>query len=306
MKKIYFLGLSFCYVLKAFSQDQNIPNPQQSALLTVNPSFAGSNGSVRDQLTYYNQWPNASINPITYYNSVDAYVKKLHGGIAISGSLNDQYHGAWRTSQLNFIYAPIFECKKDGLKIIPSLQLGYIRQNLDFGQLNFDSGFNWLPTETPTSKKNVFDGSAGLLINYKNLYFGGSAFHLNQPDIGVLGSNILLRRLSLNASYNFPINKNTLLNLSGLYSQQQGYNTFQVAANAVLFRYVTAGIGFAREDDYFASLGFRNNHFSVSAGYQKSFNNLLTSTYSSSWRVSMAISFSKKQSEQTQVAFEKW
>lgn len=65
------------------AQDKLIGNSNQS-LLNANPSFARSNGSLRDQTIFSNQLSNSSDNVISIYNCVDAHIEKLQGELALS------------------------------------------------------------------------------------------------------------------------------------------------------------------------------------------------------------------------------
>jgi hypothetical protein len=76
---VLFIIISF----QANAQDPVYTNTQQS-LVALNPSFAGSNGLFRFQSTTRSQWFNLSGSYLTYYNSVDAYIKPIKGGIALT------------------------------------------------------------------------------------------------------------------------------------------------------------------------------------------------------------------------------
>ena len=305
MKKVYFLCASLLFIFEAYSQDQNLVNPNQS-LISTNPSFAGSNGSLRNQFVYRNMWPALSGNSISYYNGLDAYVKKLHGGLAISGIITDQAHGTYRNSEINLVYAPQFECKKIGLKIIPSLQLTYRRLQVDISTLTFGS-LTQLGTATipyPGTKSN-FDGSAGLLFSYKNFYAGGTVFHINKPDVGMLGVSQLPRRYSFNASYNVPLNEKTLLNFSAVYNKQNTFNNLQLSANAVFLKHIIAGLGYMSGDAVFLNLGYRNNFFSITTGYDFVYSKLAGNS-TGSWQLGMGLSLRKKTAGQIPSNFENW
>jgi len=306
MKKIYFLGASLIFLSNAaYSQDQLPLNPTQS-LIYVNPSFAGSNGSLRDQYVNNYLFPNFPTNNVIYYNGLDGYVKKLRGGLALSGMINDYAQGTYRESELNLIYAPVFECEESGIKVIPSIQISYIQRAIDYSKMTFGQGFIMLnPNGAPMQKKENFDASAGLLFNYKNLYAGASLFHINQPDVGLAGASKLPNRLSLNASYSIPLNQKTLLNFSTVYTRQQNFSTFQLAANAIFFRHIIAGLGFQANDVVFGNLGYRNNFFSATGGYNVGYSKL-SGNQSGSWQLAIAFSLHKKEKGQAPLSFEKW
>jgi len=301
-KSLILFALAHSFYIQA--QDQLLVNSNQS-LLNTNPSFAGSNGSLRDQFVYRNQWPSLSGNSVTFYNGIDGYVKKLHGGIALTGMVNDQSHGTYKSSQLNLIYAPIFECKESGLKIIPSLQVSYLQKQVDVSGLIFANNIYSYSIIQPSATKYNFDGSAGLLIHYKNLYVGGTVFHINQPDMGVLVNSKLPSRMSLNASYNLSLNEKTLLNFSAVFTKQDKFNSLQLSANAIFLKHIIAGLGYTSGDNVFVNLGYRANYFSVTFGYDKTYSKLAGST-AGSYQLALGLSLRKKQAGQLPVSFEKW
>jgi type IX secretion system PorP/SprF family membrane protein len=304
--RYYFTVICLLMIGVSRAQDQSLLNANQS-LLQTNPSFAGSNGSIRDQFVYRSLWPSMAGANRTYYNGFDAYVKKLHGGVALSGKMTDVGMGLFQYSDLNVIYAPTFECKESGIKVIPSIQLSYLQNAVDYSRLSFGPGsILWNASgEIPRSKREAFDAGAGLLVNYKNLYVGGSVFHVNQPDIGLFGPGKLPSRLNLNTSYTIPLNEKTLINFSAVYSRQQKYNELQFAVNALFFKYLVAGLGVQTTDAVFANLGYRNNFMSVTLGYDIEYDRL--SPYrSGSWQIAAAFSLRKKEKGQLPSSFEKW
>ena len=97
---VLFLGLA----LQASAQDPIITNTQQS-LVALNPSFAGSNGLLRYQSNMRSQWYNLSGSYLTFYNSIDAYIKPLKGGIALAYTRDDQARGTLVTNRIDLSYA---------------------------------------------------------------------------------------------------------------------------------------------------------------------------------------------------------
>jgi len=76
---ICFLGLS----LSAIAQDPFFTNSTNS-LIHLNPSFSGSNGGIRAQSIYRNQWYSLDNPFITTYTSIDGYIITLKAGLALS------------------------------------------------------------------------------------------------------------------------------------------------------------------------------------------------------------------------------
>lgn len=304
MKKILIYTSCILAIHIGYSQDESFLNPNQ-ALIATNPSFAGSNESFRNQFIVRTYNPYLSYNNTTYYNALDGYVKKLHGGVALSVMMNDQSNGTYRNSEINLVYAPIFECKETGLKIIPSIQLTGLKREVDIGSLTFQQwgGRPW--TTVPSGKKTNLDASAGLLVNYKNLYAGGTIFHLNQPDVGLFGASKLPTRFSFNASYSLPLNEKTLLNFSSIFISQQKFNSLQFAANAIFVKHLVIGLGYVSNDLAFLNLGYRNNYFSVNLGYDIVVSKLAGYT-SGGYQLALGLSLHKKTENATLKNFENW
>lgn len=299
--------LSVVSVLRA--QDPLFLNTNQS-LVSLNPSFAGSNGFVRNQFLLYNRWPNSSNYKLTYYNGMDAYVKPLHGGLAISALTTHMYEGNYRSSELNLVYAPHFECKENGLKIIPSFQLGVRQRYLNISNLHYTQfesliDMSQMNESISSTKKTSFSGSLGLLVNYKRFYAGASVFHFNQPDIGLIGMVQLPRRFNLNASYNLEINNKTLINFSTLYSQQGRFRMMSLMVNAIIFKYVLVGTGYAMHDIFILNMGYQSKFFTVTYGYEF-FHKQVTNRRSGGNQLTLALSLNKRERKTIPAAFEKW
>ncbi len=292
------------------AQDPIFTNSQQS-LLYLNPSFAGSNGFIRNQFAYRNQWPNLSGTYVTYLNSFDAYIKPIRGGLGISASLDDQAKGTLKTSRLDLTYAQHFSLLEGKLIIIPSLQATYLQRNLDKTKLNFGDfidgrfGFVWNSLTQPSQSKKNIDFSSGLLINYKNFYFGSSVFHFNQPDIGLMGSYKLPYRLSIHSSYNFHISEKTLLNFFVNYQSQQKLQYLHLNVNALLVKHFLIGCCVKSSDNINLNVGYKHNIFSITYDYDVVVSKLLGNTTGSH---EVSASFNLRSNEQRKLLtdFERW
>ena len=312
MRKIYFLYFAILIFSNGFSQDPLFTNTSQS-LVYLNPSFAGSNGGIRNQFSYRNQWPNLSGTFFTYLNSFDGYIKPIKGGVSFSAMMDDQAHGTLITSGLSIAYAQHIYLFDDKLKIIPSIQGSYFRVSLDKTKLNFGDpinsrrGFVWSqPTQAPSQTKNYFDFSSGLLANYKNFYLGTSVFHINQPDEGLLGTSKLPYRLSINSSYNLHLSEKTLINFFVNYQKQQYFEYLNLSINALLFKHFILGAGFK---SYYSAtniiMGYRNNFYVVSLGYDISLSDLSGNT-AGSWEFMASFNLRNKEQRKTITDFERW
>ena len=285
MRKIYFLYFAILIFSNGFSQDPLFTNTSQS-LMYLNPSFAGSNGGIRNQFSYRNQWPNLSGTFFTYLNSFDAYIKPIKGGVSFSAMMDNQARGTLITSGLGIAYAQHLSFLDGKLKIIPSIQGSYFRVSLDKTKLNFGDpinsrrGFVWSqPTQAPSQTKSNFDFSTGLLANYKNFYLGTSVFHINEPDEGLLGTSKLPYRLSINSSYNLHLSEKTLINFFVNYQKQQYFQFLHLNINALLYKHLIIGSGFK---SYYSAtnfnLGYRANYFVLSYSFDVAISKLSGNT----------------------------
>lgn len=291
MKKTSLFLLAVTACLSGFSQDPIFLSSNQS-LLYLNPSFAGSNGLIRSQALARQQWPQLSAPYTTYYTAVDARIK--NSGLAYTNVYDNVMRGAMKSITHSLIYAHYFSLMDKKLKITPSLQASYISRQLDKSMISFGDvidprfGYIWnmMYGAEPVSKKANLDVSSGLLINYGRFYFGAALFHMNQPNVGLLGDYILPRKLQLHSAYNFKLNEKSLLHALARYDKQGDIQHLSVQANLLFARYCLVGAGYrwnntrlskrnnegswAYPDPWNqivnASLGVRTNFFTFTVG----------------------------------------
>ena len=260
--------------LKAIAQDPLYTNTHQS-LVALNPSFAGSNGLLRYQSATRFQGFNLSGTYLTYYNSLDAFIKPIRGGIALSYVRDDQAKGTLITDRIDLTYAQHFTFLDDKLKIIPSVQFSYFKRTIDNTKLNFGDqidprrGFAWSASPLPAkqSKSNV-DISSGLLINYKHFYIGSSVFHINQPDEGILGPSKLPYRFSAFISYNLFLGEKVLINALYRFEKQQNFYGTNLSLNALFAKHLMLSTGLINNNAINTLIGYRHNYFTISGGYE--------------------------------------
>lgn len=306
MKKITFLFSTLLLSLSAFSQDARLVNLNYS-LIGVNPSFAGSNGKFRSQVINRSEGITLSPSNGATYGSIDGYVKRLGGGIAISLSDNTMANGSFKSTVANLVYAPYFKCPQSGLTVVPSIQLSYIQNLADANGLGIapPGGIVIPGANSPWYEKKNFDASAGLLINYKRLYVGFSAFHLNQPDVGVVGISRLPVKYSTNASYNIVACPHMQVNVQTIYTRQEHSERFQVGANALLHKHVIIGGGYYFGDVYYANLGYRHNLFTVTLSYDR-YDSKLSSAYADGYELCASFNIRNKENRKVVTNFESW
>ena len=310
MKKI-FIFFAATSTFLSYSQDPIFLNTNQS-LVYLNPSFAGSNGGVRDQLSYRSQWPGLSSNYVTYLNSFDVYIKPLKAGVAVSVIHDDAGRGTLKTRQFSITYAQHLSFADGKLKIIPSLQLGGGMKNLDRDNLHFgdmiDSRYGVIwndPQFFPNTTKLYFNASGGFLANFKkDLYVGAYVFNFNQPNIGLLGVSKLPPRLLLHASYNIHLSEQTSLQIFYRYNQQQNIVFNQLSANAIFKNHFIAGVRYLSNYLALVNLGYRWSFFTLMGGYDINFSKY--GLGAGSWEIHTSFSFANKEKFKAKGNFENY
>lgn len=314
MKRFIFSCSLLIAFLSSFSQDPPFLNANQS-LLYMNPSFAGSNGGVRNQFSYRNQWPFADNYGYmqTYLNTLDVYLPSLKGGVAVSALHDNLMNGELKASVLSLSYAQYFSANDGNLKIIPSVQFSYGKRNLDLRHfasieaIDPRYGGAWASRSVlPFPQKEYFDVSSGLLLNYQNkLYVGGSVFHINQPDVGLLGTVKMPRAVNLHASYNFTISKWSNVQVLYRYQNQDKLSSNQIGINVITCKHLITGIAYTIFDIPQFNLGYRNNYFTLVAGYDFTFSELAGNT-DGSLEVHASFNLRNKERRRVLTNFESW
>lgn len=305
---IFVLGFS----LNAFSQDPVFTNTHQS-LVALNPSFAGSNGLLRYQSNTRNQWYNLSGSYLTFYNSVDMFIKPTNGGLALTYTRDDQSRGTLVTDRIDLSYAQHFNLLNKKLQLIPSLQIGVFQKKLDHSKLNFGDqidarrGFVWNQSYFPiygVQTKTNIDFSTGLIVNYKHLYIGSSLFHITQPDEGMNGPSKLPYRSSSFVSYNFVFGENVLLNALLRVESQKPFGNAYVNLNALFLKHIMVSTGITSNSYMNAYAGFRHNYFSLCAGYEFG----LDKTINTAGTYELTASFNLRNKDKRKLVtdFERW
>ncbi len=141
--------------------------------------------------------------------------------------------GVIHSGSIDLTYAQHIGLAHDKVKIIPSLQFGVGGAKYSSGYFLYNNAL-----ENITYKNNFVRLNAGLLVNFKNLYVGASAFDLNTPSISKPVYQKIGRIYSFNASYPFLFSDRHLLSV---YARDLYYpygNFLSLGLNAVLFRHL--------------------------------------------------------------------
>lgn len=287
--------------LRLSAQDPLFTNTPQS-LLHLNPSFAGSNGGLRYQAIYKDQWVHSNGRYMTFYTGADAYIRKVRGGIGLSYMHDDQAGGTINTDRIDLSYAQHLSFLDQKLKIMPSVQVSYFQKTLDQSKLTFGNmidprrGYVWGPAPYTRyiTRRNI-DFSAGLVVNYQHFYIGGAVYHIGQPDEGLSGPSKLPARLSLFTSYNLSIGGQVLLHAIYRFEKQQNVHNHCVSINALFFKHLIVETGLAAIGPH-VSLGFRQHYFTILGSY----------IAGDSYEVALSFNLRNKEERKVVTDFERW
>ncbi len=325
MKKQFCILFLLMACLDTQAQDLSFTNSNQS-LVYLNPSFAGSNGLVRAQAQYRYQ---GSTKPMPYaaaYLGVDAKLKPLPVSLAAIYTHNEELSGALETDAMAFVYAHHFSLPGFKLKIVPSLQLGYMQRRLNAnptsedanGVIDFRTGEHWILGNLPSANKSNLDISSGLLFNYRNFYLGAALFHINRPNMGLEGDYAWPTRLTLHSSYNFKLDNNSMLQALARFDRQRDVDYMGLQVNAVLKRYLVVGTGYrwntADPKDRWSlwnsginlNAGFRCYFFNLGVGYDIIVDRGAGKLRSGPWELNLSINIRGKNLFRSLTGFEAW
>ena len=194
MKK--FLPIAFVFVFGVLVKAQDPQFSQYyNAPLYLNPGFTGITEQQRFVINHRIQWPNLPQAFNTYSASYDIWIDELRSGIGIMATTDKQGTAGWRSTNFGMLYS--YKVKlNDKLVFSPGLYFGYGFNGLDRTKLLFGDqiGFsNQGPTSDPDFKrlgnKQYFDFGSGGVFYTRSLFFGASFYHMNKPNLSILGSD---------------------------------------------------------------------------------------------------------------------
>jgi len=277
MIKQYTLVTSMMMMFAGFAQDSQFNNIQHS-LVYLNPSFAGSEGCVRSQIDYRNQWPNMSGTHLPISISVDGFIKPIKGGLALN-LINENFgRGTLRRIGIAVSYAQHITLSKM-IKLIPSVQFSYNKSALDKARLNFYDvidpryGIFWPPTNAPTtdvplSSVSFADVAAGLILKHEGgAEIGASFSNLLEPNISHIGTYHLPVRTNIHASYKLIYNPRDVLNISFISAFQNNYYNARINLINKTARGIEIGVGYGVNNSFWRREGSPNITYNTLRGF---------------------------------------
>jgi type IX secretion system PorP/SprF family membrane protein len=279
-----------CFIVailfSALSLDSQTPefNNTQHSLVYMNPSFSGSNGYIRNQTVYRNQWPNLSGTYVFYNTAFDGYIKSINGGISFSAFSDNVARGLIRQNKLSLAYAQYFH--RDGIDLIPSVQLSYGFNNLQksnltspptaFPQYGLPATF----TVLPSGQVSYFDAAVGFLISDKFNCVGASLSNLLRPNISFAGVYKVPVKLTIHYSTNMAFSARAKFNVLVAYVGQDNNSMMNFKLMNTYDNFLLWGAGYKVFMDInptFKEVITGNNDLSFYLGLRK---NALTVCYS--------------------------
>ncbi|PBQ31984.1 hypothetical protein CNR22_09445 [Sphingobacteriaceae bacterium] len=286
-------------LMAAFSYAQAPSNVHYQSLLDLNPSFAGSNGLIRNQSSIRVPASDA-LTYLDVTNNFDTYLSSIKSGIGL-GVNYSTYNSTNRTVSGSLAYAKYFNIKEH-LKIIPSVQAEYTSKEIFLGRYQ---GSVFAVNGSPWIRVEYFALHAGLLVNYKNLYAGLSVFNLNTPDAGFFSTERIPVAKNWHLSYNLNLRDNLHVNFFGQLIQTPGYTLAKGSINILCFKHLIYGVSHERSNSGM-NVGFRSDYFIVQGSYQRDLSRLTPDEFNGTWQVLLSFNLRNKEKRQSITDFEKW
>lgn len=225
---LMFIQISTCVM----AQDAQLSQFYASPIYT-NPAFAGAEKKIRIVSTSRNQYTTLNHNYKTTAFSVDGYLPKYNGGLALIASYDLAGDGFLQTINLAGIYSYHIPVNRKW-NINAALQGGIIQRTYDLNKLKFEDqfsefvGFSNLPSKDVNNlgfQGIVFPNfSFGMLAYNKTFYGGFSVHNLFEPNQTFISSSSgnnevpLSRRYSANMGINIFLNKTRFAENNNLIS----------------------------------------------------------------------------------------
>lgn len=282
MKSILLFAFAFASSF-CIAQDVSSFLPMNN-LLDINPSFAGSNGGFRVQGNYINIWPSLSGRYTSSILIADMSVNKGKSGISIYANRTNSNHGAFLSNNIGAGYAHRFSVKNGDIFLVPSAQVGVVNARVDVNSLSF----HYTPGAINPAilSKTNFEVNTGFLVQIKKkLTIGYAGYHINTPDVGVVGPAKLGLRSVVHASYNFLNADDCVINVFGSYTYQYAFDNLTLACSAVLKKHFYAVLSGRHQtfyNDFTLGFGWRGDFWTATLAYNQTYdkyNNSGTGSY---------------------------
>jgi len=273
MKHLIFIVVLFFSCNFLIAQDANF-SQYNNARTYTNPAFAGSDSTLVIATGYRLEWPKINGGFRTFHFSADQYVPFLKGGIGIDYINDNEEKGTLIKSKININYAPHFELFKHKIVVQPAICIGFFQKSLDWSKLTFGDmiderrGYVYNTNEQQhLSSIMGIDFSAGLLVYGSNFYGGVAAYHLTEPNEGLMGPSNLPMRITLHGGVNLDFNtKLFLLSPTILLMKQANFQMLMPGVTAK-YKWAVLGISYRSGDAFIINIGFQNRFLKFGYSY---------------------------------------
>ncbi|MEK6478393.1 type IX secretion system membrane protein PorP/SprF [Catalinimonas sp. 4WD22] len=189
-----------CLICKTIVNYAYAQDPQFSqffaAPLYLNPAFTGTTKEHRFVANYRNQWRNVANGYVTYAFSYDYNMRDARSGFGLMATADKAGAVGMGTKTVGFLYSYKVKLANNWI-LTPGLHFAYGTRGIDkdkvvlLDQLSY--GDASIPSNDPLvfslKDTDYFDFGSGLLLYSKTFWIGASAFHMNQPNISMIGDN---------------------------------------------------------------------------------------------------------------------
>jgi len=290
------ISLLFFCVLNVSAQDPYFMNVNQS-LLALNPSYAGSNGGFRNQISHTLADNGSGIR--NNRKAVDFKIHSLNAGLGFV--INSYREGFALTNlELGFIYAQYFPIYGGTHTVVPSVKISHVTRTVNDPAFGPFSG----------RSEQTGDISAGFLFNYsKEFNFGLYWFHMNQPgNENTLGK--VESRYLFHMSYTIQLTKKDMVQIFYRSDIQGTTIKSQVLAHFLLARNLIVNVGLDAKGRGCGGVGFKAGVFSALVGYDASlpdygYIGASNGLQNGNWEIHGALLISNKTTRGTMQPFDK-
>lgn len=293
MKIFLLITIGFCLAKSALAQTaMNVP---YQSLLNANPAFAGSNGGVRNQA--FAELPaKGGYRMFNFNNAFDCYLPSLKSGIGLVYNY-DKWGDIIRNQNATLIYTRHFKVGEK-LKIIPSVQGGFIRREVNYT-------WTYGPLSGWQTEQNYSIGY-GVLVNYKNIYAGFNSSSVDyRPVSGRNSTSFFYFKHKFHASYNLNINENFHVNFFGQLSSGPTNSNAIISANILFYKHFILGV--TRSTDVVGyNAGFRTDFFTAQVSYKDYSRSLVPDNRAEYWQLMLSFNLRNKELRHAVTNFETW
>ncbi len=328
MKQLYIYSILLLFSAFGANAQDAVFSQYYASTLYLNPALSAVEPSATVSLNSRKQWSGLdggfSTNQLSLIFPLKegSILAENIGGIGMTVFSDNAGGGNLKTS--GFYASGSYILKLSNQQhVLFGLQGGYMTRSLDLESFSWNSQYNPLlgldnsidpGNENLKGNVGMVDVGAGVFYYntlkgdvYKDgrgLYFGLSAYHLNQPESSLIegGSSKIGMLLKAHGGVGLPIKKKMLLSPNFLYATQNGISQINVGAymDFLLAKKKSApgltptntylGVWYRVQDSFIMSLGFGSDSYTFGFSYDMNASSLNKSlSGSSAYEISLKI-----------------